>query len=281
MIDDNFNNPVTAYLKGKAIQEKKTPIPDRIRDQNVCSYCHSSTVHTVTHHCAQMERPLTRQDVLDIGAWFNDEKRMNIGRDVQGKALSLVGDNLRLRDELDHESAAAKEHAGKYFDAMHIIQALRHKEAEFDALFTTMMDSDTNQLRQERDALRLRIKAVDQEHSQLKEDRKKMIVAYTEVETDRNFWKHEHAELVKVIQAFQREKDLGGPIDTAMLILALKKQQQQEREAFQEEMKRGFSDLLRIEKQRDQYKRLWELRGRALARPCAGCGYVQEEIKSQ
>lgn len=140
---------------------------------------------------------------------------------------------------------------------------------------------DVTQLRQEHDALRLRIKAVDEEHSQLEEDRKKMIVAYTEIETDRNFWKHEHAELVKVIQAFQREKDLGGPIDTSMLILALKKQQQQEREAFQEEMKRGFSDLLRIEKQRDQYKRLWELRGRALARPCAGCGYVQEEIKSQ
>lgn len=54
-----------------------------------------------------------------------------------------------------------------------------------------------------------------------------------------------------------------------------------EREAFQEEMKRGFADLQRVEKQRDQYKKLYELRGRALARPCSHCGYVQEEIRPQ
>lgn len=64
-------------------------------------------------------------------------------------------------------------------------------------------------------------------------------------------------------------------------LLAIKEEQKKEREAFTEEMKRGFKDLQRIEKERDQYKRLWELRGRALARPCAGCGYVQEEIKPQ
>lgn len=139
MIDDSFNNPVTAYLKGKAMQEKKTPIPDRIRNPNVCSYCHSSTVHTITHSCAQMERPLTRQDVLDIGAWFNDEKRMNIGRDVQGKALSLVGDNLRLRDELDHESAApdllaALELANELLDNSDVRHYIGHDLGEMSQL---------------------------------------------------------------------------------------------------------------------------------------------------
>ncbi len=142
---------------------------------------------------------LSRQDVLDIGAWFNDETRMNIGRDVQGKALSLVGDNLRLRDELDHESAAAKEFADKYHEAMNIMGA----------------------------------------------------------------WKNiDHAEAISQL-------------------LALREEQKKEREAFKEEMRNGFKDLQRVERKRDQYKRLWELRGRALARPCAGCGYVQEEIKPQ
>ena len=34
-----------------------------------------------------------------------------------------------------------------------------------------------------------------------------------------------------------------------------------------------------LEKERDQYKRLWELRGEALAKGCPKCGYVQARIK--
>lgn len=52
----------------------------------------------------------------------------------------------------------------------------------------------------------------------------------------------------------------------------------EEREAFQDEMKRGFADLQRVEKERDQYKRLWIIRGKALGQPCLECGYQQEKI---
>lgn len=75
---------------------------------------------------------LTRQDIIDTGAWFRDENRMNIGGDVQWKALALVGDNLRLRDELDHETASAKDYAKKYHEAMNILSAWKnidHAEA--------------------------------------------------------------------------------------------------------------------------------------------------------
>lgn len=53
---------------------------------------------------------------------------------------------------------------------------------------------------------------------------------------------------------------------------------EKEREAFKEEMRNGFKDLQRVEKERDQYKRLWTIRGKALGQPCLECGYQQEKI---
>lgn len=125
--------------------------------------------------------------------------------------------------------------------AIKFIQALRHNEAEHDRLYDALINSDTNQLRQERDALRLRIKAVDEEHVQLGEERKKMIDAYTKLEEE----------------------------------------QKREREAFKEEMRNGFKDLQRVEKERDQYKKLWTIRGKALEQPCIACGYTGNQIRMQ
>lgn len=87
--------------------------------------------------------------------------------------------------------------------AIKFIQALRHNEAEHDRLYDALINSDTNQLRQERDALRLRIKAVDEEHIQLAEDRKKMIDAYTNVEEQKNFWEREHEALMETCRTMQ------------------------------------------------------------------------------
>lgn len=143
MIDDNFNDPVFAYLKGKAMQEKKQP--------------------------------------------------------------SVGTENKHVQSEL----------------------------ADYAR--------DVAQLRQERDALRLRIKAVDEEHVQLGEERKKMIDAYTKLEEE----------------------------------------QKREREAFREEMGNGFKDLQRVEKERDQYKKLWTIRGKALEQPCLLCGYTGNQIRMQ
>ena len=78
---------------------------------------------------------LTRQDIIDIGVWFQDENRMNIGRDVLGKALALIGDNLMLRDHID----------------------------QYDKLYNALVLSDSNQVMQERDALRLRVMALEKE----------------------------------------------------------------------------------------------------------------------
>ena len=122
---------------------------------------------------------LTRQDIVDIGTWFSDEKRMNIGRDVLGKALTLVGDNLMLRDHID----------------------------QHDKLYNALVLSDSNQVMQERDALRLRIKAVDEEHVQMAEERKKMIAAYTAVERDRDFYKGQHEGLMDTLRQVQSEND--------------------------------------------------------------------------
>ena len=103
-------------------------------------------------------------------------------------------------------------------------------------------------------------------------------------------WKREYASLTMTLLATQRELELEKSAakefankyhEVISILLALKAEQKKEREAFVEEMQNGFKDLQRVEKERDQYKRLWELRGRALARPCAECGYAQEEIKPQ
>lgn len=40
-----------------------------------------------------------------------------------------------------------------------------------------------------------------------------------------------------------------------------------------------MAEVMRILGERDHYKRLYELRGKALARPCTQCGYVQAEVK--
>lgn len=66
---------------------------------------------------------------------------------------------------------------------------------------------DVAQLRQERDALRLRIKAVDAEHIQLAEERKKMIDAYTKVEEQKNFWEREHKALMETCHVIQKKLD--------------------------------------------------------------------------
>ena len=131
---------------------------------------------------------LTRQDIIDIGVWFQDENRMNIGRDVLGKALALVGDNLMLRDHID----------------------------QYDKLYNALVLSDSNQVMQERDALRLRIKAVDEEHVQMAEHKHLMFTAYMKLEAERDF-----------------------------------------------------------------YKKAWERRGKALALPCLHCGYVQNPITTK
>ena len=73
--------------------------------------------------------------------------------------------------------------------ALHFIQALRHHDVQHDKLSNALVLSDTNQILQERDALRLRIKAVDEEHVQLQADREKMVQAYTTVEGERDFYK--------------------------------------------------------------------------------------------
>lgn len=65
----------------------------------------------------------------------------------------------------------------------------RKKHDDYDQLYAALEDCDTNQIMQERDALRLRIKAVDEELEQIKADREKIIQAYTAVETDRNLWR--------------------------------------------------------------------------------------------
>lgn len=146
--------------------------------------------------------------------------------------------------------------------ALKFIQALRHNEAEHDRLYNTLINSDTNQLRQERDALRLRIKAVDEEHAQLAEERKKMIDAYTKVEEQKNFWEREHKALMETCLTMQKRLD-------------------QKDTDFTEEMHRGFADLQRVEKERDLYKRLWIIRGKALAQPCLSCGYTGNQIRMQ
>jgi hypothetical protein len=130
---------------------------------------------------------------------------------------------------------------------------------------TILLDEAISRLlevEKERDALRLRIKAVDEEHVQLTEERKKMIDAYTKVEELKNFWEREHKALMETCRTMQKRLD-------------------QKDADFTEEMRNGFKDLQRVENERDQYKKLWELRGQALARPCISCGYVQEEVKLQ
>ncbi len=231
MIDDNFNNPVTAYLKGKAMQEKsaikenkESSLALNERFELMAELFHAATGFLAPGKSAPPELQTEQYGIARQTAWgeWSDTKALNM--------------------------------------ALKFIQALRHNEAAHDRLYDALINSDTNQLRQERDALRLRIKAVDQEHIQLAEERKKMIDAYTKVEEQRNFWEREHKALMETCHVMQKRLD-------AMT------------EEHREERLKMFKDLQRVEIERDQYKRLWELRGRALARPCAGCGYVQEEVK--
>ena len=63
------------------------------------------------------------------------------------------------------------------------------------------------QVLQERDALRLRIKAVDEEHEQIKKERERMIQAYTAVEQDRDFWKGQHEGLMDTLRQVQTQLD--------------------------------------------------------------------------
>jgi|CXWL01.1.fsa_nt_gi hypothetical protein len=73
--------------------------------------------------------------------------------------------------------------------AILFIGALRHNEEQHDKLYNALVLSESNQVMQERDALRLRIKAVDEEHDKLQADREKMVQAYTTVEGERDFYK--------------------------------------------------------------------------------------------
>lgn len=53
----------------------------------------------------------------------------------------------------------------------------------------------------------------------------------------------------------------------------------EEQEAFAEEIRNGFKDLQLVEKERDQYKKLWATRGKALEQPCLACGYNGNQIR--
>ena len=99
-------------------------------------------------------------------------------------------------------------------------KGLRDHIDERERLSHAIESCDTNQVIQERDALRLRIKAVDDEHVQLQADREKMVQAYTILEVDRDLWR----------------------------------------------------------KEGEFYKRMWAIRGKALAMPCLICGSTEKEI---
>ena len=58
-------------------------------------------------------------------------------------------------------------------------------------------------------------------------------------------------------------------------------ERKKEQAAFTEEMRKGFADLQRAEKERDQYKKLWAIRGKALEQPCMACGYNGNQIRMQ
>ncbi len=233
MIDDNFNDPVTAYLKGKAIQEKKAPkekeessMAINERFEIMAELFHAATGFLAPGKSAPPELQTEQYGIDRQAAWgeWSDTKALNM--------------------------------------AIKFIQALRNEKAEYEQLYTALELSDTNQLRQERDALRLRIKAVDEEHVQLAEERKKMIDAYTKVEEQKNFWEREHKALMETCLTTQKRLD-------------------QKDADFTEEMKRGFADLQRVEKERDQYKKLWTIRGKALEQPCLSCGYTGNQIRMQ
>lgn len=55
-------------------------------------------------------------------------------------------------------------------------------------------------------------------------------------------------------------------------------------ESFKEQFIARLTTLVQSQvaaalEERDQYKKLWEIRGKALARPCMNCGYEQKQIK--
>ena len=81
------------------------------------------------------------------------------------------------------------------------------KGKESSRVYNVLEQSDTNQVTQERDNLRLRIKAVDQEYEQIKAEREKMIQAYTAVEGDRDFWKREHEGLMATLRETTNQLD--------------------------------------------------------------------------
>ena len=93
--------------------------------------------------------------------------------------------------------------------ALQFIKALRATADEYDQLYAALETCDTNQIMQERDALRLRIKAVDEEHDKLQADREKMVQAYTVAEVDRDLWRKE-GEFYKKMWAI-RGKALSMP----------------------------------------------------------------------
>lgn len=137
--------------------------------------------------------------------------------------------------------------------ALQFITALRAERDEYDQLYAALETCDTNQIMQERDALRLRIKAVDEEHVQLAEERKKMIEAYTIVEVDRDLWKKEHEGLMLTVFEMQRKIDLSVSV--------------------------AREEVFKAREERDFYKRMWAIRGKALEQPCLGCGYTGQAIR--
>lgn len=137
--------------------------------------------------------------------------------------------------------------------AINMIIFLQEEADEYDQLYAALETCDTNQIRQERDALRLRIKAVDEEHVQLAEDRKKMVETYTIVEMDRNLWKREHGGLMFSYQELQRKLDIA--VSTAQ------------------------EQVAKAREERDFYEKRWKVRGKALEMPCMNCGSSEKAIR--
>lgn len=128
-------------------------------------------------------------------------------------------------------------------ETVHLIQDMRDAQAHVEY---------------ERDNLRLRIKAVDEEHELIKEERKKMLAAYTALEVQKNFWEREHKALMETCHNMQRTID-----------------ELRERDRVQNE------ELGKLGKERGQLHEILTIRGKALEQPCLACGYTEKAIRPQ
>lgn len=211
-------------------------------------------------------KPLRISDPKEPSVTINE--RFEIMAELFHASTSFLAPGKSAPPELQTEQYGIDRQAawGEWSDtkalnmAIRFIQTLRNERAEYEQLYTALELSDTNQIRQERDALRLRIKAVDAEHVQLAEERKKMIAAYTAIEEQKNFWEREHKGLLETCLTMQKRLDSVA-------------------DEHREERAKMFQDLQRIKGERDQYKKLWAIRGKALEQPCLGCGYTGNVIR--